>query len=62
MIKNRYPLPLISSGFELLAGTKVFTELDLHNAYHLVRILIFSPDEESHVFHVHQILSRSLEN
>ncbi|KAK7913158.1 hypothetical protein WMY93_013369 [Mugilogobius chulae] len=37
-IKNRYPLPLISSGFELLQGAKVFTKLDLRNAYHLVRI------------------------
>lgn len=37
-VKNRYPLPLISSGFELLQGAKVFTKLDLRNAYHLVRI------------------------
>ncbi len=116
--KNRYPLPLIYSGFELLAGAKVFTKLDLRNAYHLVRIregdewktafntpsgryeylvmpfgltsapavfqnlinevlrdmlnefvfvylddiMILSPDEESHVFHVHQVLSLLLEN
>lgn len=37
-IKNRYPLPLISSAFELLQGATIFTKLDLHNAYHLVRI------------------------
>ncbi len=37
-IKNRYPLPLISSGFELLQGAKIFRKLDLRNAYHLVRI------------------------
>lgn len=37
-VKNRYPLPLISSGFELLAGAKIFSKLDLRNAYHLVRI------------------------
>ncbi len=37
-IKNRYPLPLISTGFELLKGAKIFTKLDLRNAYHLVRI------------------------
>ena len=37
-IKNRYPLPLISSAFELLQGATVFTKLDLRNAYHLVRI------------------------
>ena len=37
-VKNRYPLPLISSAFELLQGASVFTKLDLQNAYHLVRI------------------------
>lgn len=35
--KNRYPLPLIFSGFELLQGAKVFTKLHF-NAYHLVCI------------------------
>ncbi len=34
-VKNRYPLPLMSSAFEIL---QVFTKLDLRNAYHLVRI------------------------
>uniref|UniRef100_A0A673CBI9 Gypsy retrotransposon integrase-like protein 1 n=1 Tax=Sphaeramia orbicularis TaxID=375764 RepID=A0A673CBI9_9TELE len=33
-----YPLPLMSSAFELLHGAKIFTKLDLRNAYHLVRI------------------------
>lgn len=37
-IKNRYPLPLISSAFELLQDANIFTKLDLRNAYHLVRI------------------------
>lgn len=37
-IKNRYPLPLISSAFEQLQGATIFTKLDLRNAYHLVRI------------------------
>lgn len=37
-VKNRYPLPLISSAFELLQGAMVFTKLDLRNAYRLVRI------------------------
>ena len=37
-VKNRYPLPLISSGFELLQGATIFSKLDLRNAYHLVRI------------------------
>lgn len=35
---DRPPLPLISTAFELLKDTKIFTKLDLHNAYHLVRI------------------------
>ncbi|CAJ1048226.1 uncharacterized protein lrfn4b [Xyrichtys novacula] len=37
-VKNRYPLPLISTAFELLQGATIFSKLDLHNAYHLVRI------------------------
>lgn len=37
-IKNRYPLPLISTAFELLQESTIFTKLDLRNAYHLVRI------------------------
>lgn len=35
-IKNRYPLPLMSSAFEILQGARIFTKLDLCNAYHLV--------------------------
>ncbi|XP_032882245.1 uncharacterized protein LOC116976461, partial [Amblyraja radiata] len=117
-LRNKYPLPLISSAFELLKDAAVFTKLDLRNAYHLVRIrdgdewktafntpsghyeylvmpfgltnapavfqgmvndvlrdmlnrfvfvylddiLIFSPDETSHVQHVHQVLERLLLN
>ncbi|KAG1928308.1 retrotransposable element [Pimephales promelas] len=37
-VKNRYPLPLMSSAFDILQGAKVFSKLDLRNAYHLVRI------------------------
>ncbi len=37
-VKNRYPLPLMSSAFEILQGAKIFTKLDLRNAYHFVRI------------------------
>ena len=37
-IKNRYPLPLMTSVFDQLQQAKVFTKLDLRNAYHLVRI------------------------
>ena len=37
-VKNRYPLPLMTSAFKLLQGAAVFTKLDLRKAYHLVRI------------------------
>ncbi|XP_068508006.1 uncharacterized protein tctn1 isoform X2 [Syngnathus scovelli] len=37
-IKNRYPLPLMSTVFDQLQQARVFTKLDLRNAYHLVRI------------------------
>ncbi len=37
-VKNRYPLPLMSLALEILQGAKIFTKLDLRNAYHLVRI------------------------
>ena len=37
-VKNKYPIPLLSSTFEPLTHTTIFTKLDLRNAYHLVRI------------------------
>lgn len=37
-VKYRYPLPLMTTAFELLQGARVFAKLDLRNAYHLVRI------------------------
>lgn len=37
-IKNRYPLPLMSTVFDQLQCAKIFTKIDLRNAYHLVRI------------------------
>ena len=37
-IRNRYPFPLISIAFDLLEGATIFSKLDIHNAYHLVRI------------------------
>ena len=37
-VKDKYPLPLISSTFQPLAGSTIFSKLDLRNAYHLVRI------------------------
>uniref|UniRef100_A0A3Q3APQ7 Gypsy retrotransposon integrase-like protein 1 n=1 Tax=Kryptolebias marmoratus TaxID=37003 RepID=A0A3Q3APQ7_KRYMA len=37
-IKNKYPLPLMSSAFDLIQGAKFFIKLDLRNVYHLIRI------------------------
>ncbi len=117
-IKNRYPLPLMSTAFDQLQQARIFTKLDLRNAYHLIRIregdewktgfntpsghyeylvmpfgltnapavfqnmindvlrdflnqfvyvylddiLVYSPDLDSHVCHVRQVLQRLLEN
>ena len=35
-IKNRYPLPLMTSVFDQLQQAKVFTKLELRDAYHLI--------------------------
>lgn len=37
--KNKYPLPLINSAFELCQGATILTKLDFHNAYHSVNIM-----------------------
>ena len=37
-VKNRHPLPLISETLDRLTGAKVFTKLDLKDAYHRIRI------------------------
>ena len=37
-IKNRYPLPLIGESLDRLGQAKRFTQLDLTNAYHQMRI------------------------
>jgi hypothetical protein len=36
--KNRYPLPLINETMDRLVGAKIFTKLDLKDAYHRLRI------------------------
>ncbi|XP_013763718.1 RNA-directed DNA polymerase homolog [Pundamilia nyererei] len=50
-IKNKYPLPLLASAFELLQGATHFPKLDLRNAYHLVRIR--EGDEWKTAFNTH---------
>src|SRR5947207_4023086 len=37
-IKNRYPLPLISELLDRLNGSVIFSQSDLRNAYHRIRI------------------------
>ena len=36
--KNRYPLPLIHEMLDRLHKAKVFTKIDVRNAYHQVRV------------------------
>ena len=37
-VKNRHPLPLITKTLDRLCGSKVFTKLDLKDAYYRLRI------------------------
>lgn len=37
-VRNKYPLPLLSSAFEPVQEAAIFSKLDLRNAYHLLRI------------------------
>ena len=38
IVKNRFPLPLIPEMLDRLHQAKVFTKIDLRNAYHQVRV------------------------
>jgi hypothetical protein len=37
-VKNRHPLPLISDTIDRMQGAKIYTKLDLRNAYHRIKI------------------------
>ena len=37
-IKNKYSLPRIDTLFDLLAGAKVFSKIDLRSGYHQIKI------------------------
>ena len=37
-VKNRFPLPLIPEMLDRLNTAKIFTKIDLRNAYHQVRV------------------------
>ncbi len=37
-VKNRYPLPLIDEILDRLSGARVFTKIDVKNAYYRLRI------------------------
>lgn len=36
MVRNNYPLPLLDTALAPLQRARVFTKLDLQNAYHLI--------------------------
>ncbi|KAK3566681.1 hypothetical protein QTP86_003194 [Hemibagrus guttatus] len=48
-VRYPYPLPLVPAALEQLRGARVFTKLDLHSAYNLVRIR--EGDEWKTAFH-----------
>jgi len=50
MIKNRYPLPLVSELFNRLSYAKIFTKLDLCDVYY--RIYIKRGDEWKTAFKI----------
>jgi hypothetical protein len=37
-VKNKYPLPCIDILFDQLTGARVFSKVDLHSGYHLIKM------------------------
>lgn len=50
-IKDRFPIPTVDELFNELAGTDIFSKLDLRAAYHQVRI--HSTDVDKTTFRMH---------
>ena len=50
LLKNRYPLPLIDETISRLSSVKIFTQLDLRDAYNRIRVA--EGDEWKTAFHM----------
>lgn len=50
-VKNRYPLPIIEELLDELAGSRLFTSLDLRAGYHQIRMR--PEDEHKTAFKTH---------